>query len=360
MERMMDHAAGAPSPFCGEGILAGAVRKGETFAFCMSNPPFFESIEEAGANPATSFGGSAEEMVYPGGELAFVRGMIEDSVELQGQIHWYTTMVGKKGTLKAVRSVLGRTRGVQAIRTTEFSQGKTSRWGIAWSFVADSETANRPLQRLPEVELRPAMKQRQWKEEIAITTTLNKKKNVAAVTARPTTRHPPGVGLLRKRLLGGSRRSVSLQVHVPSAAEATKIVESVREFLESVGMECRLKAGGFTVAAEPQVTNLVERDIEEERCLEGGLVGEQVLSRKRVRKSDQELHVGNNEKKSSVQSLSAAAVPLQAQLLMQHASLFVLTLAVDKSVTLVEPEVLWFGRLVEAIEQRLAESWEVT
>jgi len=147
---------------------------------------------------------------------------------------------------------------------------------------------------------------------------------------------------------------------VPSAAEATKIVESVREFLESVGMECRLKAGGFTVAAEPQVTNLVERDIEEERCLEGGLVGEQVLSRKRVRKSDQELHVGNNEKKSSVQSLSAAAVPLQAQLLMQHASLFVLTLAVDKSVTLVEPEVLWFGRLVEAIEQRLAESWEVT
>lgn len=107
----------------GVGILSGAVRKGETFAFCMCNPPFFESLEEAGRNPATAFGGTAAEMVYPGGELAFVTSMVEDSVRLHGAIHWYTTMVGKKVTLKAVRTLL-YSRGVRIVRTTEFFQVK--------------------------------------------------------------------------------------------------------------------------------------------------------------------------------------------------------------------------------------------
>jgi hypothetical protein len=54
-----------PSP--APGILAAAIGEGECFAFCMCNPPFFESISEAGRNPATAYGGTAEEMVYPGG-----------------------------------------------------------------------------------------------------------------------------------------------------------------------------------------------------------------------------------------------------------------------------------------------------
>lgn len=52
---------------------------------------------------------------------------------MQDRIHWYTTMVGKKATLKAIRQVLFRLP-VAAIRVTEFAQGRTSRWGIAWSF----------------------------------------------------------------------------------------------------------------------------------------------------------------------------------------------------------------------------------
>ena len=31
--------------------------EGETFSFSMSNPPFFEAIEEAGKNPKTAFSG---------------------------------------------------------------------------------------------------------------------------------------------------------------------------------------------------------------------------------------------------------------------------------------------------------------
>lgn len=67
-------------------VLVGVVQEGETFDFCMCNPPFFESMEEAGLNPRTACGGTQAEMVCPGGEEAFVNQIIEDSVQLQRSI----------------------------------------------------------------------------------------------------------------------------------------------------------------------------------------------------------------------------------------------------------------------------------
>ena len=65
--------------------------------------------------------GTAEEMVCPGGEAAFVKQMLQDSLQLQKQIHWYTTMVGKKATLKQLRALLHK-HHVTALRTTTFVQ----------------------------------------------------------------------------------------------------------------------------------------------------------------------------------------------------------------------------------------------
>ncbi len=75
-------------------ITAALASPSETFTFTMCNPPFFSSMAEAGANPNTACGGTADEMVCPGGELAFVRRMVQDSVQLGARVHWYTTMVG--------------------------------------------------------------------------------------------------------------------------------------------------------------------------------------------------------------------------------------------------------------------------
>ncbi|GKA60873.1 methyltransferase-like protein 16 isoform X1 [Tanacetum coccineum] len=118
----------------GAPILAGVVKSGETFDFCMCNPPFFESMEESGLNPNTSCGGTPAEMVCPGGEQAFISRMIQDSVQLKQSFRWYTSMVGKKSSLKSLTSKL-REVGVSVVKTTEFVQGQTCRWGIAWSFV---------------------------------------------------------------------------------------------------------------------------------------------------------------------------------------------------------------------------------
>ena len=126
-------------------ILRGVVKEGETFTFCMCNPPFFESMEDAGLNPNTACGGTEIEMVCPGGEEAFVKRMFADSLEMKESIHWFTTMCGKKSTMTKMRSLFHATR-VPAVRTTELVHGKTSRWCIAWSFSKDAAgKANVPL-----------------------------------------------------------------------------------------------------------------------------------------------------------------------------------------------------------------------
>lgn len=47
---------------------------------------------------------------------------------------WFTSMVGKKSSLKVLMSKL-RDIGVTVVKTTEFVQGQTCRWGLAWSFM---------------------------------------------------------------------------------------------------------------------------------------------------------------------------------------------------------------------------------
>ena len=73
------------------------------------------------------------EGVYPGGELGFVRDMVADSMELADSMTWYTSMVSKKSSLVELEGELRRRFGRGAVRTATFVQGKTTRWGIAWT-----------------------------------------------------------------------------------------------------------------------------------------------------------------------------------------------------------------------------------
>lgn len=84
--------AGAESSYHGPPVLLGVVRDGEQFDFCICNPPFFESMEEAGLNPKTSCGGTPEEMVCSGGERAFITRIIEDSVALKQTFRYSSSL----------------------------------------------------------------------------------------------------------------------------------------------------------------------------------------------------------------------------------------------------------------------------
>lgn len=66
--------------------------------------------------------GTAEEMVWPGGDLGFVQQMVQESASLpRGTVHWFTSLIGRKDSLKKLRMQLYSMQ-VTALRTTEFSQ----------------------------------------------------------------------------------------------------------------------------------------------------------------------------------------------------------------------------------------------
>jgi 23S rRNA (adenine1618-N6)-methyltransferase len=128
-------------------LLAGVLKEGESFAFTVSNPPFFESLSEAGQNPGTACGGTASEMIYPGGEAAFIAAHMTDSQlpHIRSAVSWFTTLCGKKATLRTMVDALRAARA-PAVRTACFRQGKTTRWGLAWSWMADAgATQSTPL-----------------------------------------------------------------------------------------------------------------------------------------------------------------------------------------------------------------------
>lgn len=91
------------------------------FDFCMTNPPFYATEEEATVDRKGD-GRSRTDMnvgegVYPGGELGFVRDMVADSVELTDSMTWYTSMVSKKSSLVKLEGELRRRFGRGAVRT---------------------------------------------------------------------------------------------------------------------------------------------------------------------------------------------------------------------------------------------------
>lgn len=88
----LDVNRGVCKSYSGPPVLLGVIKDGERFDFCMCNPPFFESLEEAGLNPKTACGGTQEEMVCPGGEQAFITRVIEDSVVLKQSFRYQTCL----------------------------------------------------------------------------------------------------------------------------------------------------------------------------------------------------------------------------------------------------------------------------
>ncbi|ORX52264.1 S-adenosyl-L-methionine dependent methyltransferase [Piromyces finnis] len=147
------------------------------YTFCMCNPPFYSSEEEMKQSrelkveaPHSVCTGSNNEMLTEGGEVQFIIKIIDDSVYLYKQrrkaikkicklmkstndskhlqkkiynkklhkkgllLQWYTSLIGKKKSIDPIVAYLKGIKHIKEIKTTNFKQGKTVRWGVAWSF----------------------------------------------------------------------------------------------------------------------------------------------------------------------------------------------------------------------------------
>lgn len=114
--------------------------------FCLCNPPFYSSEDEVINSenrtgkrkmPKSLNSGTSCELVFAdGGELGFVRMILAESIQLKEQIEIFTTMLGCKKNLEKILDDL-KSKGITSCTTAEFVQGKTMRWGVAWSFKHD-------------------------------------------------------------------------------------------------------------------------------------------------------------------------------------------------------------------------------
>lgn len=75
-------------------------------------------------------------MITEGGEYGFISRMVEESLLLKERIIWYTSMIGLKKTIRPLVRLL-TDAGITNYVVTQFAQGKTYRWAIAWSFYQD-------------------------------------------------------------------------------------------------------------------------------------------------------------------------------------------------------------------------------
>ncbi|KAI9247486.1 hypothetical protein BDA99DRAFT_526016 [Phascolomyces articulosus] len=114
--------------------------KGESYTFCMCNPPFYASpdeLEESLQNkqdlPFSVCTGTQNEMITDGGEYGFIERIMNESLIYKDRIQWYTSLIGLK---KSVRPLVNQLKsfGITNYVVTEFIQGRTKRWAIAWSF----------------------------------------------------------------------------------------------------------------------------------------------------------------------------------------------------------------------------------
>ncbi|KAF9138999.1 Methyltransferase-like protein 16 [Mortierella sp. GBA39] len=111
----------------------------QRYDFCMCNPPFYkdeqdiqDSLEGKEGQPSAVCKGTTNEMITTGGESQFVKQMVTESIVHGQRIRWYTSMLGKRGSVDKVIAYLKEKKILNYTLTT-FRQGRTSRWAIAWS-----------------------------------------------------------------------------------------------------------------------------------------------------------------------------------------------------------------------------------
>ena len=106
------------------------------FDACMCNPPFFTSDEEllsAADRPVANSSCSGDRCELVGGDYLFAKRIFQESLLLKSDKLWFTVMLGKKSSVIKIKDLL-RHEKVKSVCWTEFCQGRTMRWGVAWSF----------------------------------------------------------------------------------------------------------------------------------------------------------------------------------------------------------------------------------
>ncbi|MEA3354795.1 MAG: 23S rRNA (adenine(1618)-N(6))-methyltransferase RlmF [Campylobacterota bacterium] len=141
------------TPFLQENIhhiFKGVIGKDDKYHFTMCNPPFHLSQGDAikaskrkvknltgieQKNPQLNFAGVSNELWCKGGELAFIKKMIKQSVEYKENVTYFSTLVSKQENLKTIYKLLKRFEA--SVKTIQMKQGNKTTRIVIWSFQQD-------------------------------------------------------------------------------------------------------------------------------------------------------------------------------------------------------------------------------
>ena len=130
-------------------IFNNMIKKGDKFSLTMCNPPFHASMEKAlqgstrkinnlnKGKPAKqvtlNFAGQENELCCAGGEIAFLKQMVHESVLFAEQVKWFSSLISKSENVSPIKKCLVKL-GAKQIKVVKMAQGqKVSRF-IAWCF----------------------------------------------------------------------------------------------------------------------------------------------------------------------------------------------------------------------------------
>ncbi|MCL7715880.1 23S rRNA (adenine(1618)-N(6))-methyltransferase RlmF [Stenotrophomonas mori] len=135
-------------------LFDGLLQPGERFHLTLCNPPFHASAREAaqgsqrklrnlgggapssrGTSPVLNFGGQANELWCTGGEVSFLKRMVRESVAVQAQVLWFSSLVAKSEHLPDLHRQLAKA-GAAEVREVAMAQGSKQSRFLAWSFHA--------------------------------------------------------------------------------------------------------------------------------------------------------------------------------------------------------------------------------
>ena len=130
-------------------IFKNIILSKDRFTFSMCNPPFHESEEDAMLGNRRksnnlrkkkvdktnlNFSGNASELWCEGGEMAFIKKMINESVQFSSQVLWFTSLVSKKDNLHQLTTLL-KNLNVPEFKTIDMAQGQKISRILAWTFI---------------------------------------------------------------------------------------------------------------------------------------------------------------------------------------------------------------------------------
>lgn len=129
-------------------IFRGIIKQGEYFDLSICNPPFHNSNEEAKQasrrkesnlkhikvnKPNLNFNGQENELWCKGGELSFIKYMIEESHLYRNNVNWFTTLVSNEDNLPKLIRVL-KDVCVKEHKIIPMEHGNKKTRILAWRF----------------------------------------------------------------------------------------------------------------------------------------------------------------------------------------------------------------------------------